>query len=208
MVEQANALIELSWALHCDHQLNEAEGAVSQAIDLLSGKGEQFLLCGCHRLLGQIYRSKDDTEKSIRHFETALGIASSFNGLNLLFWVNFDLALLFFNQAKFDDANAHIRHAKSYAVSNHRSYTLARATELQARVWCWQDRAEEAKSEALRAVDAFERLGVVKDAERVRRLLQQLDSEIQVDGTSDKSEDSGELLATCLLPTCLLIHRA
>ena len=208
VAEQAGALVELGWALHRDNQLNEAEGAVSQAIDLLSGRDERFHLCKCHHLLGNIYRFKNDTEKAIRHFETALGLASSFNGLNLLFCIHYDLAWLFIDQARFDDANSHAQHAKLYAVNDHHSYALARAMKLQALVWYRQDRLEEAKSEALRAVVAFEKLGLVEDAKRVRRLLQQLDDEIRADGTSDESDDSGELLATCLLPTCLLIHRA
>ena len=199
VVEQAKALIELSRALYYNDQHNEVEEAVSQAIDLLSGRDERLHLCDCYRLLGNIYRFKNDTEKAIRHFETALGLASSFNGLNLLFWVNSDLAELFIDQARFDDANAHIQHAKSYAANNHDSYTLARATELQARVWYGQYGLEEAKSEALRAVDALEKLGAVKDVERVRDLLQQIDDGIRSDGTSDKSDDSGELLATVFI---------
>ena len=207
VVEQANALINLGWALHYDDQFNEAEEVVSQVIDLLSGRNERFGLCECHRLLGIIYRFKNDSEKAIYHSKTALGLASSFNGLNLLFWVNFDLAALFIDQARFDDANAHVQRAKWYAVNHHDSYTLARAVGLQARVWYRQDRFEEAKSEALRAVDAFEKLGLVEDAELVRYLLQQLDGEIRADGTSDESDDSGELLATAsVLQTCLFIH--
>ena len=196
---QAQALINLGWLFYYNNQLDNAEGTVSRVIDLLPGRDERFHLCESHRLLGRIYRSKNNTEKSIRHFETALGLASSFNALNLLFWINFDLAQLFFVQARFDDANAHIQRAKLYAVDNHDSYSLAGAMELQARVWYWQDRFEEAESEALRAVDAFEKLGIVKGVERVRDLLQQLGSAIRADRTADKSDDIGELLATVLV---------
>ena len=199
---QANALIKLSWALHRDNQLNEAEEVVSQVIDLLSGRDERFHLCECHYLLGRIYRPKNDTEKAIRHFETALGLASSFNGLNALFCIHYDLAWLFIDQARFDDANSHAQHAKLYAVNDHDSYALARAMRLQARVWYGQDRFEEARSEALRAADAFEKLGLVEDAERIRRLLQRFDDEIRAGGTSNESDDNGESLATGLLPTC------
>ena len=144
------------------------------ALDLLSGRDEKFRLCQCHRILGNLHRSKNDPEKSIRHFETALGLASSFDGLNALFWIHFDLAELFFDQARFDDANAHIQRAKLHAVNNHDSYTLADAMVLQARVWHGQCRFDEAKSEGLRAVDAFEKLGAARDAERARQFLQQI----------------------------------
>lgn len=67
---------------------------------------------------------------------------------------------------------------------------------MQAWVWYRQRRLEEAKTEALCAFDAFEKLGVVKGAERVRGRLRQIDDEIQADGTSDKQDDSGGLLET------------
>ena len=174
-VKQAWALTELGWSLYLDEQLDGAEAAVSHAIDLLSGRDEIFCLCKSHRLLGKIYRRKKNPEKSIHHYETALGLASSFNGLNLLFWIHYDLAELFIDQAKFDDANAHARHAKLHAVNDHDSYTLAFAMEVQARVWYQERRFGEAKSEGLRAVDAFEKLGAAKAAEYVRNLLLRID---------------------------------
>ena len=48
-------------------------------IGLLSVKDDQFMDCQSHHLLGNIYSSKDETAKAIDHYETALGIASSFN---------------------------------------------------------------------------------------------------------------------------------
>ena len=174
-VRRAQALIELGWSFYCDNQLGGAEEAISHAIDLLSDQDEQFLVCRCHHILGDVYHSKNDTEKSIRHFETALGLASSFSCLNLLFWIHLDLAWLFFDQARFDDANAHIQQAKLHAVNNHDSYTLARAMEVQARVWHRQCKSEEAKLEGLRAVNVFEKLGAAKDVERARQLLLRTD---------------------------------
>ena len=187
-VKQAWALTELGWSLNLDKQLDGAEEAVFHAIDLLSGRDEKYRLCKCLHLLGRIYRSKEDTEKSIRHYEAALGIASSFNGFNLLFWIRFDLAQLFCNRARFDDANAHIQHAKLHAVSDYDSYTLAYAMELQARVWLMQRRFEEAKSEGLRALDAFEKLGVEKHAERTRELLLRIDHDSRVLELSESCE--------------------
>ena len=174
-VNQAWALVNLGWEFYLQNQPDSTEEAVSHAIDLLSGRDEQHRLCECHRVLGRIYQFKNDTEKAIHHSEMALGLASSFQGLNLLFWINFDLARLFIDQAMFDNANAHIQHAKLHAVNNHDSYTLARAMEIQAWVWHRQGRFEDAKPEGLRAIDAFEKLGAASDVERVRNSLPWID---------------------------------
>ena len=190
-VGQARALINLGWSLYCDNRLDEAEEAVSHAIDLLSDQDERFLVCRCHHILGNVYRSKNDTKESVRHFETALGIASPFNGVNILFWIHFDLARLFIDQARFEDANAHIQHSKLHAVKNHDSYIMGHAMELQARVWYGQCRFEEAKSEGLRAVDAFEKLGATKHVKRARQFLLQIDRDAWVKGVLALS-DNGE----------------
>ena len=64
------------------------------------------MVCDCHRLLGSIRRLRGETEKSANHFETALGIASTFNLLPLLFWINYSLVELFLGENRFDDAHA------------------------------------------------------------------------------------------------------
>jgi len=173
-VGQAECLKTLAWTLHGDHQLGAAEEAVSRAIDLLPEKGNQLLVCQCHRVLGSIYRSKGKTEKSIHHYETALGIASSFDWHDQLFWIRRSLAGLFFDQDRFDDANAHLRHARSLAINN--PYNLARAMQLQARIWDEQCKFEQAKSEALRAAEVFEKHGAVRDLRRCRQFLERIDS--------------------------------
>ena len=63
---------------------------------------------------------------------------------------------------------------------------------LQDLVWYGQHRFEEAKSETLCAVDAFEKLGAVRDVERVMELLQQIDLD------ADELDDDGEVLTTVL----------
>jgi tetratricopeptide (TPR) repeat protein len=70
-----------------DKQLDAAEDAASRAIDLISEKGQEYLVCQLHRVLGKIYQSKGEKEKAIHHFETALGIASPFNWHDELFWI-------------------------------------------------------------------------------------------------------------------------
>ena len=170
---QGKSLCDLAYLWWGDGQFDAAEEAAFRAIDLLSDAGNQFQVCQCHRVLGDIYRSKGETEKAISHLETALGIASSSNWFVHLFWIYHSLAFLFSEQGRFDDANTHIERAKSQMV-NH-PYRLARAMELQAWIWYEEGRFEDAKSEALRAVDVFEKVGAAKDVEYCRRFLQRID---------------------------------
>ena len=172
-VDQAWCLIELAWLLHDNEQLDDAEEAASRAINLLPEK-DQFQVCRCHQILGDIYRSKGETKKAIHHFEVALGIGSPSNWLNLLSSVYLSMALLFADEDRFNDAHAHIEHAKLHAVNNHDTHLLARAMWQQADIWYRQHRFEEAKSEALRALDVFQKLGTENDMECVRELLQQI----------------------------------
>jgi len=194
-VGQARSLIDLALLLCSDRQLDAAEGAASHAINLLSEKGEQFKVCLCHRVLGKIYHFKGDTEKASHHFEVALGIASSFDWPDQLFWIHHHLACLFFDQGRFDDAYAHIECAKSHAVN---AYYLARAMKQQATFWCDQRKLEESKSEALHAVEVFEKLGATRDVEECRKLLQRINEETNSPIFSDEPGDDGELLETVL----------
>jgi len=132
-------------------QLDAAQEIASRVIDLPLKKGNQFPVCQCHRLLGLIHRSKSEKEAAINHFEAALEIARSFGWHDELFWIHFCLAELFHDQDRFDDAHAHVGSAKSYAVSD--TYFLGRVVELQAGFWYRQRRFDEARAEALHAVD-------------------------------------------------------
>ena len=171
---QARCLNKLAWLLHGDKQLDAAKEAASRALGLFPEKGEESQVSSCHRVLGHVYRSKGETREAIHHFEVALKIASSFGWDDRLFWTHYDLAQLFSSQDRFNDANAHIEHAKSHAVRS--AYYLAFATHLQARVWYQQDRFDEAKSEALRAVDGFEKLGATDRVDNTRELLQLIEA--------------------------------
>ena len=188
-VNQAKCLVDLAWLMRDDKQLDAAEEAASRALDLLP-KDEQYRICNAHYALGNIYRSKGETEKAIHHLELALRITSSHNWVNKLFWVYYSLALLFSEQGRLDDAQAHIEHAKSHAVDD--AYNLGRAMELQAKFRYRQHMFEEAKFEALRAVGFYEKVGATKDLERCRRLLREIDG----------SDSDGELLETMVLPGC------
>jgi len=70
--ERALCLVRLASLLHSNRQLDAAEKVASRAINFLPESGEEYRVCGCHRILGRIYRSKGETEKAIHHFEVAL----------------------------------------------------------------------------------------------------------------------------------------
>ena len=164
----------LASLLFSNKQLDTAEEAISKLINLLSDKAvDQFELCEGRRILGKIYESKGEMGKAIDQFKTALGIASSFNWHEILFWNNYALAGLFFRKKGFDEAHAHIERAKSYATGD--SYQLGRAMELKARIWYKQRRLTEAKYEVLDAVNAYEKIGAAKELKRCRILLRMIE---------------------------------
>jgi tetratricopeptide (TPR) repeat protein len=199
-VNQAGHLINLAYVLRDDEQLDAAEEAIYRAIDLLPEKGEEFQVCNCHRVLGDVYRGKGESEKAIYHFEVALEIASTLNDRNELFWIHYALSELSSEEDRFNDAHAHIERAKSYADND--PYLLACASHLQASIWDRQNMFEEAKSEALRALDVFEKLGATDNAECTRALLGQIDDRARGNG-SGESADDGEPLETMLPVVCI-----
>jgi len=178
---QANSLQQLASLFYDDYQLDAAEEAASRTIDL-SAEGNQFPVCESHRILGKVYRSKGETEKAIDHFETADRIGSSFDWHDRLFWIQYDLVVLFIDSGRFDDAHRSIERAKSYSIND--PYQLGRAINQQAWVWYRQHRFKEAKSEALRAIDVYERLGATRDLESCRGLLQWIEEGMKKMDTS------------------------
>ena len=96
---------------------------------------------------------------------------------------------LFCDEDEFNDANIHIEQAKSHAADH--PYNLGRGMEMQARIWYRQRRLENARSEAFRALERFEKLGATQDAEDCRGLLQQIE-EATRSGTSGESHSGGE----------------
>jgi len=166
---QVHSLRSLARSLHGSNQLDTAQEAASRALDRSSAEGDQFQVSHCHRLLGDIFQSKGESEAAVDHFEMALGIASRLNLRNLQFWTHYSLAWLFFDQGKFGDACTHIEHSKSHAVNY--AYNLGCAMDLHATTLFGQGRFEEAKSEVLCAAETFEKLGAAGDLERCRELL-------------------------------------
>ena len=173
-VRQAHCLLSLAWLLLGKKQVDAAEETALHAIELLPENGEQLLVYECHRVLGAIYESKGETEEAVHHFEIVLGIASSLGRAEDLFRVHSDLVRMFSQEGKFDDAQTHVEHAKSFAVNN--TLLLARASLLQAALWYMQDMFGEARSEALATLDVLKKLGSIFDAELASRLLQDIDA--------------------------------
>ena len=182
----ADCLHTLALLLLHEDQLDAAEAAALRSVDFLLEKGQDHLLCQSHRVLGEIYDFKGEKDKAIDHFETALGIASPFGWHSHLFLIHSSLAKLFFDENELDDANAHIERAKSHTDDN--AYFLGHAMGVQARIWDRQGRLEEARAEALCALEIHERLGAARDVGDCREFLQRI--ELAMEGRS-KSDTGG-----------------
>ena len=191
MSGQAQCLVDLARLLYAVNRLDAAEETAFHAIDLLSGRSEQHPVCELHGLLAKIYRSKGDREKASDHFEVARALASSFNWHQQLFPIHCDLARLFFDEGRFDDAQAHVERAKSHTL-NH-TLRVGHTMELQAELWYEQHRFGEARSEALRAIDVFEKLGATKSLNRCSEFVQRVEEEMNKPVILDESAGDGEL---------------
>jgi len=192
---QAHSLCGLALLLYGNKEFNAAEEVISNLPD----NSEQSLVCQCCYLLGRIYHSKGEAGEAIRHFKTALEIASSFDWHSQLFWIHYCLAEVFSEQGRFDDAHAHVGHAKSHAI--HNPYCMGHAMHLQARFWYSQHRFREAKSEILCAADVFGKLGALKDIEGCRTTLKNIEMEMENPATSGESGFDGKCKETLLLLT-------
>ena len=187
---QVHCLRLLAWLLLGDGQLDAAENAALRTIDLLPKKGQEFVLYQSHNVLGHIHRHKGEKEKAIDHFETALRIASRLNLQDTLFWNHYGLAQLFSDNDEFGEANTHIEQVKSHTVDN--PYHLGLAMDLQAQIWCRQWRLEDARCEALSALEIFEKLGAAHGVERCRGVLQNVERAAESRATSGESTSCGE----------------
>ena len=173
--KQGYSLILLACVLYDDNQLDAAEEAASRAIKLLPEKGQEFPVCNSHRVLGDVHYSRGEKETAIYHFEMALAIASAFNWDRAQFWIHYSLAELFLSEDEFYDAHCHIEQAKLQVVND--VYCQGRAVLLLARVFRRQCKFEDATSEALRALEIFEKIGALPNADNCRDLLQQIEQE-------------------------------
>ena len=189
------SLRHLAYVLHDDMQLDAAEEAALRALSLLPSEGKEYRVIQCYRLLGDIYISKGKTGEAIKHLETALGIASHSSWRGELFWIHHSLAKSFFDDDRFDDAHTHIERAKLSTIND--TYLLGRAMQLQAQFWCEEGRFEEAKSEALGAVDVYEKIGFMEGLEICRMLLQTIEAGMGKPVTSSEQGFNGEPWKWC-----------
>ena len=187
---QAQSLILVAFLLRSLGQLDAAEEAAFRAFSLLLEKRNQYHVCQSVHLLGEIYRAKGEMEKAVHHYEVALKIAAPSNWHDLLFSIHYNLAQLFRNEGRLDDAQAHVEHAKSHEVNN--PYYRGGAMEEQALIWHKQHRLEEARSEALCATDIYDKLGVAKDVERCKKLLGDIEKELITPVSSGQSGSNRE----------------
>ena len=174
---QAKCWDALGWSLLYDDQLGPAEEAGSQAIKLFLDQGREYWVCRSHGLLGEIYRAKGERGNAIQHLEAAIGIASTFDWHDHLFWDHHSLSVLYLDEEKWDNAQSHIERAKSHAVDDARR--LGCAMDQQANIWYQQGRLEEGKAEALRAIETFEKLGATADLSVSRTILQKIERAIE-----------------------------
>ena len=150
-------------------QLDAAEEAVIKSISLLPQKGQEYLVCRSHYVLGDIYRSRGERWQATCQYEVALEIATTFNWPHFLFGVHSSLANIFLDQDEVDDAQAHIEQAKSRALDN--PYNFGRAVLLKAWIWYRQNRLHDAASGALRAQEIFKQLRILEELEVYQALL-------------------------------------
>jgi tetratricopeptide (TPR) repeat protein len=125
-------------------------------------KGKNFC-CKSHRRLGNIHTSKRESEKAIHHFEAALRIASTVGWPEELVLINFHLAILSHFEDRLDDANAYLNQAESYTVD---PYNLGGVMWMRAVILGEKRRFGDATSEALGALQIFEKLGAARDLEK------------------------------------------
>ena len=110
------------------------------------------------------------------------------------------MACLFLNEGRLDEAQAHVEHAKSRTVNS--PYYLGHTVGAQAAIWYEQRRLGEAKCEALRAADIYDELGATKDVDECRRLLRDIEEELNAPAASGQSGFDCELLVIPL-PACI-----
>jgi tetratricopeptide (TPR) repeat protein len=192
---QVRILQQMALLLYLDNQLDAAEEAATRSINLIPGTGEQFPIWQGHCVLGGVCHSKGKTEAAANHFNTAVRIATSSDWRSEQFSVLYSLAELFYDQGNFEGAHACVGCARP---NTNAPYYRGRAMELEARVWFKQGRLEEAKSEALGAVDVYGKLGAAEELEKSRATLQLIEAEMERLTASGTLNSEIELLGMVL----------
>ena len=173
--KQAQCLVVLASSLRREQQLDAAGEAASRAINLSENR-DQHLLCQCYQVLGAIHQSKGNTDQAVHHFEASLRIASLLDSHGLLSEGHLSMARLHIREGRLSDAQTHLEHAKSHTGND--TLRLARVIFMNACALYEQHRFREAKLEALRALDVFEKLGAVDLVEQTRQILENVEEMI------------------------------
>ena len=185
-VEIAGCSNMLAWLLYGNLQAEDAENAATRALNLLPEKGQEFLVCQSHRILGEISLSRERRDEAIHHFENALRVATPVNLDVHIVWIHHSLALLFSGERKFEDAQAHLEKAERHAASSvlHTSHTVL----LRAWILYRQDKFEEAKPRASHALEVFKELGATRGQGMSEGLLQIIDQAMKGLPTTGESD--------------------
>ena len=166
----------LSSLFRCAGRLDDAEKSESQAIgliDALMPTADSTSRGFLHGFLCEIYSCRGDTGKVIFHLEATLRVASTRGDR---FQSHCELARIYIVEGRFDDAEAHVEHAGSLAANG--SSESGSLMLLRARLLRGQGKFEEARSEALRALDLVEEFGGGDHVEEVKDLLYSIDKEM------------------------------
>jgi tetratricopeptide (TPR) repeat protein len=187
---QVRALQQMALLLYFDNQLDAAEEAASRSINLLPDGSKHFLVCQAYCILGGVCYSRGGAEAAANHFNAAVELASSSDWRSEQFSVLYSLAELFIEQGNFDGAHACVGCSRPHTNA---AYYRGRAMELEARIWYNKGRLEEAKSEALSAVDVYGKLGATKELEKCRAILRLIEERLKRPVTSGELDSDGGL---------------
>ena len=173
ITEQAYSLTCLAVAFLGNGQLDVAEYTAHRAIDIVP-EGQESFVCVAHQFLGVAYGTQGKTKKAIHHLEMGVKIALAFNRLDLLLGIRESLVSVLLYAGRFEDASAQVEQIKLGAADD--LLSVGCAMKMQAQVWCRQRRLEDAKSEALRALEILENIGAAADAKRCKKTLLQIEA--------------------------------
>ena len=174
---QVDCLNCLASVLVNDNQVDAAEEVASRMVNLSSDGPSQAQLYERHSILGQICDCRGEVDAAIDHYTKALGIGSSVFSPDKQASILCDLVALLLQEKRFDGIQLYIEQLKLHVVGD--PLHLGMAMGMQARVWYYQGRFEEARSELSRAIGLFEKIGVLATVTaQFKGFLQQIEEKI------------------------------
>jgi len=174
---QVDCLHGLAFLFVHDNQADPAEEAASRAINLPSDGLSQSQLYEHHHILGHIFHCRGETGAAIDHHMKALEIAASLPLHDRRTGILSCLAELLLDEGRFNDAQVHLEQLKLHAVNN--PLHLGTAMVVQGSIWYHRGKLEEARSEASRAIDLYEKIGIFANrAGDLEKLIQRVEEEM------------------------------